>query len=187
MKTLFIPVILGTGREGRRSEHVARFVLSYMQKDNRLETELMDVRDYPSPFTARVDKEGFDDQGLASSIKRADGFVIVSPEYNHGYPGELKIFLDHYFSEFSQKPFGICGVSSGSWAGARMIEGLRIVLAAFNSISIGKTAMFPNVSDLFDEQGNMKEEYIVQYEKMVAGMLDSVITFAEALAPLRTN
>lgn len=61
-------------------------------------------------------------------MTRADGLVIVSPEYNHGYPGEMKLMLDQLYKEYNRKPVGICGVSSGALGGARMVEQLRLIL-----------------------------------------------------------
>jgi NAD(P)H-dependent FMN reductase len=53
-------------------------------------------------------------------------------EYNHSYPGELKMLLDMLFSQYAHKPVGICGVSSGAWGGTRMVEQLRLVCLAFH-------------------------------------------------------
>lgn len=86
-----------------------------------LESELIDVMDYR--IEARDDTEkSLPAKRLAEKSKKADGFIIVSPKYNHGYPGELKMLLDMLFAEFAHKPVGICGVSSVHWGGARMVE-----------------------------------------------------------------
>jgi NAD(P)H-dependent FMN reductase len=69
---------------------------------------------------------------LQKKAWHADGFIIVSPEYNHSYPGELKMLLDMLFSQYAHKPVGICGVSSGAWGGTRMVEQLRLVCLAFH-------------------------------------------------------
>lgn len=177
----FLPLILGTGREGRRSEFAAHFILDCMQKNMSIETELLDVRNFPSLSTARIVEELFDDKGLQQTLERADGFVIVSPEYNHGYPGELKIFLDHYYSEFEKKPFGICGVSNGPWGGTRMIESLRGVLAAFNAVSCQRTVQFAQISDLMDENGGIRDEHREHLQKSVDGMLEQVLWYAQTL------
>src|SRR3989338_5841568 len=125
--SLFIPIILGTARAGRRSEHAARFVFGKMKKREGIETEFLDVRDFRLSAT--------DDTGetevakkLAAITGRADGFIIVAPEYNHGYPGELKMMLDMSDGEYAKKPIAICGVSEGATGGARMMEQLRNVI-----------------------------------------------------------
>src|SRR5438477_11611206 len=91
-KPLYIPVILGTARQGRQSEHVANFVLSEMRKRPEIETELIDVRQ----LKMRLDDAGEEmkDPSYAEKMTRADGLVIVTAEYNQGYPGLLKHALE---------------------------------------------------------------------------------------------
>ncbi|HPE52344.1 MAG TPA: NAD(P)H-dependent oxidoreductase, partial [Methanothrix soehngenii] len=85
---MYIPIILGTAREGRESEKVARFMLEKALEFG-LESEILDVRDYRLPATDNT-KTSDAAARLKERVLRADGLVIVSPEYNHGYPGELK-------------------------------------------------------------------------------------------------
>ena len=127
---MYIPVILGTAREGRQSEKAALFMLQKAQEAG-LDSEIIDVRDYRLLATDNTEKSP-QAQLLAEKAARADGFIIVCPEYNHGYPGELKMLLDMLFSQYAHKPVGICGVSSGAWGGARMVEQLRVVCLAFH-------------------------------------------------------
>jgi len=183
MDQLYIPIILGTGREGRQSEKVANYMLEVCNADDRFETELIDVRDYPSPFTSRVKQENYDSKGLAEKFERADGLIIVSPEYNHGYPGELKIFLDHFYPEFERKPAGICAVSAGGIGGARMMEVLRISLTAFKMVNINSALYFPGVTELFDESGGIKDPD--GYAPRVDGFFEELLWYAKALKPAR--
>src|SRR3989344_7966247 len=113
---MYIPIILGTARKGRRSEKAANFVLQEFQKQEGVETELIDVRDYR---IAATDNTGDLPEAKKFSEKaaRADGFIIVSPEYDHGYPGELKMMLDMLYDEYNRKPVAICGVSMGQSGG----------------------------------------------------------------------
>jgi len=182
----YLPVILGTAREGRVSEHAAAFVLGRIKAAGH-ETELIDVRDFPASATARVKPEGWDDKGLAEKMARADGYVIVSPEYNHGYPGELKIFIDHFYAEYARKAVGLVGVSNGPWGGTRMIEQLRGVFGAVDVVIPKRTVMFPKAPDLFGEDGTLGEEDAETYAKAVDGMLDSVAWFASALKEARSK
>src|SRR5947207_15351957 len=91
-RSLFIPVILGTARQGRMSEHVARFVHGEVLKRDGVATELIDVRALPFPTTDAG--EAIKNPVFSATIARADALVIVTPEYNHGYPGLLKHALD---------------------------------------------------------------------------------------------
>ena len=150
---MYIPIILGTAREGRQSEKAARFM---MQKalEAGLESEIIDVRDYRLPATDNS-KKSPQAKKLAEKVERMDGLIIVSPEYNHGYPGELKMMLDMLFSEYAHKPVGICAVSSGPWGGVRMTEQLRLVCIALHLLPIGEAVHFPKVQELFDDQGQL--------------------------------
>src|SRR4029077_14798119 len=91
-RPLFIPVILGTSRRGRRSEHVARFVLDEVKKRDGVETELIDIRTLPM----KLDDAGEEmkDPAFAALVKRADALVLVVPEYNTGFPGLLRRRFD---------------------------------------------------------------------------------------------
>jgi len=89
--SLFLPVILGTTRKGRASENVAKFVVGEVQKREGVETELIDIRSlsFPSDDAGEAIKE----TRFSDTIGRADGLILIVPEYNHGYPGLLKISI----------------------------------------------------------------------------------------------
>lgn len=172
----YIPVILGTAREGRRSEKVANFVLQETIKAG-LKSELLDVRDYRLAATDKT-KTLPQANKLAEKINKADGLIIVAPEYNHGYPGELKMMLDMLYEEYTKKPVGICGVSIGPLGGARMVEQLRLVSIEFHMVPIREALYFSKVEQLFDEKGNIKDEAYYQRFKT---FLDEIIWYAKAL------
>src|SRR4051812_5930112 len=92
MERLFLPVLLGTNRKERRSAHVASWLLGEMNKREEIETKLFDVKDFALPQDDYGKKEQFPE--WRDSIIRSDGLVVVTPEYNHGYPGTLKSVLD---------------------------------------------------------------------------------------------
>jgi len=186
MEQLSIPVILGTAREGRRSEAIAKWVLGQVEAAG-LKTELIDVRELPSSISARVDQEGFDAGRFGKIMNEADGYIIVAPEYNHSIPGELKIFLDHFYNEYDRKVVGICGVSGGPWGGSRMIESLRQILGAVNVMVPKQTVQFTKAAKLFDEDGKMNSDMVEIYTKAVGGMIESVSWFASALKTARES
>jgi multimeric flavodoxin WrbA len=103
-KPLFIPVILGTVRKGRASENVARFVFGEVQKREGVETELIDLRDLKFAFDDAG--EAIKDAKFSETVARADGLVLIVPEYNHGYPGILKHVLDSNLKEYIHKDGG---------------------------------------------------------------------------------
>jgi len=166
---MYIPIILGTAREGRESEKVAKFVLDET-KANGIDSELLDVREFRIPATDNTGK-GAAAQKLASKISNADALIIVTPEYNHGYPGELKMMLDLLYKEYNRKPVGICGVSSGALGGARCVEQLRQVVIELQMVPIREALYFPLVKDCFDAVGRIKDEAYRPRVKKFLGML----------------
>jgi NAD(P)H-dependent FMN reductase len=147
-KPLFLPVILGTPRQGRRSEHVARFVVSQLESMSGVETELIDVRSLSFPTSD--EGEAIKDPSFSAAMTRADGLVIVVPEYNHGYPGLLKHALDTNLKEYIHKPVGLCGVSAGAFGGTRAIENLLPVLRELGLVTIFWDLNFSKAGSVFD-------------------------------------
>src|ERR1700759_4301280 len=112
---LYLPIILGTARQGRQSEHVADFLLTEMQKRPEIETEIIDVRRLK--MTLDDAGQGMKDAEFAEKMIRGDGLAIVTPEYNHGSPGLLKHALDMCLEEYIHKVAGLVGVSAGPFGG----------------------------------------------------------------------
>jgi NAD(P)H-dependent FMN reductase len=175
-RPLFIPLILGTARQGRQSEHAARFVFEQTKKRASVETEFIDVRTLPM----RLDDAGeqMKDPKFASTIERCDGLIIVTPEYNHGCPGLLKHALDMCLKEYIHKAVGICGVSGGPFGGARVIEGLLPVMRELGLVMIFEDVNFGKIGTLFDERGNLLDE---NYIRRVDKFLDELIWMARVL------
>ncbi|MDD5074175.1 MAG: NAD(P)H-dependent oxidoreductase [Candidatus Shapirobacteria bacterium] len=182
MSTVFIPLLLGTAREGRESEKVARFVYEIVQERPDIETEFIDVRDYR--LTATIPSWVDTEEALRwrDTMRRADGLIIVSPEYNHGYPGELKLVLDQAYPEYNRKPLGICAVSSGMVGGARMTQVLRIAAIELQMVPVRNSVFFRQVKDLFDESGAIQDP---SYNEHVTTMLDELVWYANALKSAR--
>src|SRR5437667_8815527 len=147
-RPLVIPVILGTARRGRRSERAARFVFEQTKRRADIETELIDVCELPM----KLDDAGeqMKDSKFSATIQRCDALIIVTPEYNHGYPGLLKHALDMNLEEYIHKAVGICGVSVGLFGGARVIEGLLPVMRELGLVTILWDVNFGDVQHLFD-------------------------------------
>lgn len=183
MAKLFIPILLGSSREGRRSEHAAHFVLEQAKKFDGFETELLDVRDFVKVPTTEVALPEAESKRWGEIMSRADGLIIVSPEYNHGYPGELKLMLDQLYEEYNRKPVGICGVSSGAVGGARMTQALRIVAIELQMVPMRSAVYFSNAKELFDEAGKIKEEEA--YTKRLQKLFGEIVWYAEALKSAR--
>lgn len=184
---LNIPVILGSIREGRKSEAPAKFLVEKIKALGH-ESQLVDFKQMPLPFFDNAlmpvqmkGKYPTDNIQKWSEIAyNADGYVIVTPEYNHGYPAVLKNALDWLYLEFDHKPVGLVGVSDGLTGGARVIEQLRPIMENFTMYAIRETIMFAKAQDIFDPSGKLLDE---SYNKKVDGLLKSLIASAEIMKP----
>src|SRR5436853_2326444 len=108
----------------------------------------------------RLDDPGetMTDPEFAKKMTRADGLAIVTPEYNHGYPGLLKHALDMCLEEYIHKVVAICGVSAGPFGGSRVIEQMVQVVRELGLAVTFTDLNFSRVGDAFDESGNLKDE-----------------------------
>lgn len=177
-KNLSIVLILGTNRKGRQSENVSKLLMSAMDKHPIITPKLFDVRDFKLPqddYGPNI-KDMFGD--YSDAIKNADGVVIVTPEYNHSFPGNLKSVLDMLYSEYKHKPVGIACVSKGMWGGIRAVESLLPTLREFGLVVLSKDLQFPKVEEIFDERGELKDD---SYNERVTQFLDELIWMANAL------
>lgn len=179
---LFVPVILGTVRKGRHSEHAAKFVYERTGKRAGVGTELIDLRDLALP----VDDEGEEIKhpGFSEQMKRADAIILVVPEYNHSFPGLLKHALDTNLEEYIHKAAGICGVSAGPFGGSRVIEQLLPVLRELGLMTIFTDVNFSTVQDVFADDGALRDEKFVS---RVDKFLDELIWMAKVLRHGREN
>lgn len=159
-RPLYIPIILGTTRQGRMSEHAARFVLGEVQKREGIETELIDIRELEFPWNDAG--EQIKNPEFSAKCARADALIIVAPEYNRGYPGALKHALDSNLKEYIHKAVGICGVSAGLFGGSRMIENMLPVTRELGLVTIFWDLNFGHIHKVFDEAGNLQDQAFIR-------------------------
>lgn len=159
-RPLSIPVILGTVRQGRMSAHAARFMHSHLGTKPGVETELIDIATLP--LTIADAGEATKDSTLSATLTRADALVIVSPEYNHSFPGLLKHVLDGYLKEYIHKAVGIVGVSAGVFGGTRGIQDLLPVLRELGLVTIFWDVNIGPVSKVFDDDGRLLDPALVR-------------------------
>jgi NAD(P)H-dependent FMN reductase len=185
MEKLNVPLLLGTNRKARQSEHVAKWLLEIMQKRNDLDTKLFDARDFQFPgegYGTDI-KDLFPD--WRDTIGGADGLVVVVPEYNHGYPGILKSILDTLLKEYIHKAVGLVGVSAGPWGATRVIEAMVPMVRELGLAVTFTDLNFATVQDQFDEQGIIKDA--TAYEKRAKAFLDELVWMSQALRWGRSN
>ena len=184
MEKLLLPVLLGTNRKERNSVHPAKWLVSEMEKRAEIETRLFDVRDFALP----QDDYG---QGLKDlfpewrdTIIKADGLVIVTPEYNHGYPGSLKAVLDLLLREYIHKAVAFVGVSAGPWGGTRVIETMVPMVRELGLAVTFSDLNFPKVQNTFDAEGKILDPAA---EKRAKDFLDELVWMSSTLKWGRAN
>jgi NAD(P)H-dependent FMN reductase len=182
MDKLYIPVIAGTTREQRKSIHAARLVTEVGKTFDNVEVELLDPKDFNFPGDGN-DPEGKDSR-YSEITKRADGFFIVTPEYNHSFPGSLKRMLDSELENYAHKAVAFAGASSGQWGGVRAIEALVGSTREMGLVSTFTDMQFPKVQDLFDSDGKLLNE---NYRKYVRGAWLELIWMTKVLKWGREN
>jgi NAD(P)H-dependent FMN reductase len=181
-RPLFIPVILGTTRKGRMSAHAAQFVFKQIQKREGVTSELIDIAELSLP----VDDAGeaVKDPRFSAAMERADAIVIVSPEYNHSFPGLLKHVLDSCLKEYIHKTAGIVGVSAGVFGGARVIEQFQPVLRELGLVPIFWDVNFGTIHKAFDGSGELLDQ---AYVRRTDKFLSELIWMAKVLRYGREN
>lgn len=176
--------MLGTPRKNRESKAVAKWVFSKMKERDEVEPTFFDVRDFQLP----VDSYGTDITHLfpewRDAIIKADGLVIVTPEYNHGYPGSLKTVLDLLLKEYIHKAVALVGVSSHNWGGTRVIEACVPMVRELGLAVTFTDLHFPFAGKKFDDQGNLLDD---AYENRVKDFLDELVWMATTLKWGREN
>ena len=176
-RPVFMPVILGTPRQGRLSEPVARFVFSEVSKRSDITTEWIDIREFR--FATDDEGEALKDPQFCATVQRADGLILVVPEYNHSFPGLLKHVLDTNLKEYIHKAVGVCGVSAGPFGGARMIQSLLPVLRELGLMMIFTDVYFGHAGKLFPSPTSPITD--PAYSRRVKGFLDELVWMARAL------
>ena len=181
---LFIPLILGTNRRDRHSEAAAKWVFSRMRGRPDIDAQYFDVREFELPR----DDYGTDIGGMfptwRDAIIKADGLVVVTPEYNHGYPGPLKSVLDLLLKEYIHKAVAFVGVSAGPWGGTRVIEAMVPMVRELGLAVTFSDLNFPGVASKFDAEGNLLDQ---AYERRVTSFLDELAWMATTLRWGRRN
>jgi NAD(P)H-dependent FMN reductase len=183
-----IQIIIGSTREGRRGEIVAKWVYGQLKKLSNIEAELLDLRDYPLPYydeplspTVLKEYRHPEGQRWADKIAEGDAYIIVTPEYNHGYPAVLKNALDYTYYSWNNKP--VAFVSYGASAsGARAVEQLRQVAVELQMAPIRNGVYLPLMQKPFDEQGNLQ---IPLYNERLQKLFEQLLWWANALKRAR--
>ncbi len=182
MDKLFIPILIGTTRPKRESIKPARLIEKVGKTIEEIEVLLVDPNDYHFPYDGN-DPENKDPK-YSELTKRADGFFIVTPEYNHSYPGTLKRMLDSELENYIHKPVAFAGVSDGIFGGVRAIEALLHPVREMGMVPTFADLFFPKVPELFDANGEIIDQ---AYVKRIHRGYNELIWMAKALKWGREN
>ena len=178
--TLHIAVLAGTTREQRKSIWAARFIAEVGAGIEGITTELVDPKDFTFNGDGN-DPEGKDSE-YTQITEKADAFFIVTPEYNHSFPGSLKRMLDSELANYIHKPVALAGASSGMWGGVRAVEALVGAVREMGMTVTFTDVYFPKVQDIFSETGELLNPF---YQGSVEKAYKELIWMAHALKTAR--
>ncbi len=181
-----IAIILGSTRPGRNGEAVARWVLENASRRTDAEFELVDLLDYNLPHLDEAVPPAFGQyaqphtRAWADKIAEFDGYVFVTPEYNHSTSGALKNAIDFLHAEWGNKAAGF--VSYGSSGGTRAVEHLRLIMAELQVATVRTQVALGLMTDFVNFREFRPQPFQLG---SLDGMLDQLVAWSGALAPLR--
>ncbi|GAA1360719.1 NADPH-dependent FMN reductase [Catellatospora chokoriensis] len=183
-----IGIIIGSTRPGRNGAAVGQWVYDVAQQRSDAEFELVDLVDYRLPHLDEAYPPAMGQYtqphtlAWASRIASFDGFVMVTPEYNHSTSGALKNAIDFLYAEWNNKAVGF--VSYGSLGGARAVEHLRLIAGELQLADVRSQVAL----SLFTDFENFSVFKPGQFQRdALDTTLDQVVAWSRALAPLRTS
>lgn len=152
-----IAIISSSVRTGRNSHRVALFIRDYVQATGLAEAEILDLYEYQFPvFSERLQylkDPGEDVIQFSRKITDADGVIVVTPEYNGGYPAALKNVVDLLYPEWKRKPIGIATVSAGAFGGSQVGPSLAFIFLKIGALITPAVFRVPKVQNAYDENG----------------------------------
>ena len=166
-ETVLIPIVLGTAREGCQSRKIAQAICDILKERQDIEVQFVDVKDYIHGRTIPPWEEHEATQPWRDIVRQAKALLLVTPEYNHGYPGELKLLLDQELDAYASKPVAVCTVSRGGFGGVRVFENLLPVLHELGLNVVHQTLPVSKVEEF------VKDDH---FEKKVHELADALLS-----------
>jgi len=192
MEPIKLGIILASIREGRRGEAIARWVHALAAaRAAEIAPTLLDLKEWPLPhYThaqgAKMAEKAYADpllQRWVKTVEAQDAFAIVTPEYNFGYPGQLKDAIDLVYTGWGTKPFGFVSYGGVS-GGTRSVQQLRQLLPELGAVSVRDEVAITFVGRAVDEKGAPRDPY---YAAKAEGMLDQLVWWGAALREARAR
>jgi len=180
---LKIIIILGSVRTGRYGMTVTKFIKNKCEQRG-WKTVVIDPREWKLPLLNKMYKSYNHQKApvklkkLAQILKKADGFIIVSPEYNHSIPPALSNTMDFFMDEYFWRPSAIITYSTGSFGGVRVLSQLRSFLGELGMITIPSSLPIPKVHLVFDKRNNPLDQ---SYQRRANKLLDEFSWYCTAL------
>jgi NAD(P)H-dependent FMN reductase len=189
---LKVKIILGSTRQGRFSEKPGRWAAEELKKRG-LDVELLDLREYEMPFfdepvSPSYKQEPYKNGAVArwtKKIAEGDAFLVIAPEYNHGYTAVLKNALDYVYQEWNNKPIGF--ITYGSAMGARSVEQLREVAVELQMVPIRNAIHMPYDVIVAAGKGTPESELFAPYMERLGGLIDQLLWWGRALKAARAG
>lgn len=186
MTAVRIGIIIGSTRPGRVGDQVAKWVLEQARERSDAEFELVDLLDFALPHLDEAVPPAMGQyaqahtKAWAAKIDSFDGFIFVTPEYNHSTSGALKNALDFVYAEWNNKAAGL--VSYGSAGGTRAAEHLRLILGELQVADVRQQVSFSLMTDF---ESYTKFAPAGYHAGMLAAQLDQLVPWATALRSVR--
>ncbi len=183
-----LQIILGSTRDVRLGATVAQWVLEQAGKHNEFQTELVDLKDWDLPMLNEVEPASSGKYTLdivkrwSKNIASADAYIVVTPEYNHGYPAVLKNAMDYLFLEWNKKPIAFVGYGGGA-GGSRAVEQLRQVVIELEMAPIRESVVIAGIWSAFADGIPVAETH----GKKLEAVLKQLHWWAQALKRAREN
>lgn len=173
-----LAVIVGSTREGRFAPVVANWFVARTEARDDVEVDVLDLHEI-QPYSLQG---GPETDAFAKRVHEADGFIVITPEYNHSFPAPLKHAIDLLRAEWQAKPVGFVSYG-GISGGLRAVEQLRLVFAELHATTVRETVSFPMPWALFDEEGRLREP--AEPDRAADVLLNQLTWWAVALREAR--
>jgi NAD(P)H-dependent FMN reductase len=181
-----IAVFSGTTRSGKKGQFVAQWIARILEQRGHT-VHMIDPTEYeellvlhiPNHYNPKPTKQM---QAISKMLCDSDGFILVSPEYNHSFSGALKNAIDNFMPEYEKKPFGIATYSAGPFGGIRANEALRPVVSELKGVPTPLPFLVSHVQNLFNDAGELQDN---RYSDRLAIFLDDFEWYVNALKAAR--
>jgi len=177
-----ISIISSSVRTDRASHRAALFFKNYLDEHKLATSEILDLKEYNFPvFEERLSHQTYplpEVLDFSEKIKNSDGIIVVTPEYNGGYPASLKNVVDLLYDEWRRKPIAISTVSDGVFGGSQVITALQFTFFKIRAWIVPAMCPMPKVKELFDESGIPADKQAI--EKRVAPFIEELLWCMEA-------